>query len=293
MTPRVKRAAVDVVVPFAGDESELRDLLRRLARLDLADHDTVTVVDNRPPGAARVDDPRVISAPERQSSYFARNRGAARGDAEWLLFIDADVEPPPGLVDAYFAEPPEERDGVLAGAVVDEPLDPGGRQPLPARYAMLRGSMSQSNTLSGGDRPYAQTANCAVRRAAFDAVGGFRDDIRSGGDADLCFRVAGAGWRIASRPQAAVVHRSRRTLRKMLRQRARHGSGAAWLARNHPGTFERDTTWLGLAKWTVQSEARAGVALVRGHRDDAVVAFVDPLSEWAFQLGRRFPNEVE
>ena len=293
MTPRVKRAAVDVVVPFAGDESELRDLLRRLARLDLDDHDTVTVVDNRPPGAARVGDPRVISAPERQSSYFARNRGAARGDAEWLLFIDADVEPAPALVDAYFAEPPEERDGVLAGAVVDEPLDPGGRHPLPARYAMLRGSMSQSNTLSGGDRPYAQTANCAVRRVAFDAVGGFRDDIRSGGDADLCFRVAGAGWQIASRPQAAVVHRSRRTLRKMLRQRARHGSGAAWLARNHPGTFERDTTWLGLAKWTVQSEARAGVALVRGHRDDAVVAFVDPLSEWAFQLGRRFPNEVE
>src|SRR5829696_8758371 len=173
MPPRVNRAAVDVVVPFAGDESELRDLLRRLARLDLADDDSVTVVDNRPPGASPVDDPRVIAAPERQSSYFARNRGAERGGGEWLLFVDADVEPPPGLLDAYFAEPPDERDGVLAGAVVDEPLDPGGRHPLPARYAMLRGSMSQDNTLSGGERPYAQTANCAVRRAAFDAVGGF------------------------------------------------------------------------------------------------------------------------
>src|SRR4051794_189312 len=293
MAPRVKRAAVDVVVPFAGDEPELRDLLGRLARLDLGDDDTLTVVDNRPAGAAPLDDPRVVAAPERQSSYFARNRGAARGTAEWLLFIDADVDPPPGLVDDYFAEPPGERDGVLAGAVVDEPLEPGERHPLPARYAMLRGSMSQANTLSGGDRPYAQTANCAVRRAAFDDVGGFRDDIRSGGDADLCFRVADAGWAIVSRPQAAVVHRSRRTLRRMLRQRARHGSGAAWLARHHPGTFERDTSWLGLAKWTVQSEARAGVALARGRRDDAVVAFVDPLSEWAFQLGRRFSNEVE
>ena len=49
--------------------------------------------------------------------------------------------------------------------------------------------MSQRNTLTGV-RPYAQTAHCAVRRSAFEAVGGFREDIRSGGDADLCFRLA-------------------------------------------------------------------------------------------------------
>jgi cellulose synthase/poly-beta-1,6-N-acetylglucosamine synthase-like glycosyltransferase len=292
MTPWVQRAAVDVVVPFAGSEAELRDLLGRFERIDLGAGDTLTVVDNRPPGGPAVEDARVVAAPDRQSSYFARNRGAARGEAEWLLFIDADVEPPPGLLDAYFAEPPDEGDGVLAGAVVDEPLDPAERHVLSARYAMLRGSMSQDNTLSGA-RPYAQTANCAVRRAAFESVGGFRDDIRSGGDADLCFRVADAGWAIRARPQAAVVHRSRTKLRKMLRQRARHGSGAAWLAREHPGTFERGSTWLGLAKWTVQSEARAAVALARGRRDDAVVAAIDPLSEWAFQVGRRFPNEVE
>ncbi len=294
MTPRVQRAAaVDVVVPFAGSDAELRALLRTLDALELSDHDTLTVVDNRPAGAPPVDDPRVTAAPERQSSYFARNRGAACGSADWLLFIDADVEPPPGLVDAYFADPPGDGDGVRAGAVVDEPLDRDGHHPLAARYAMLRGSMSQDNTLAGGARPYAQTANCAVRRAAFEAVGGFRDDIRSGGDADLCFRLDDAGWGTVPRPGAAVVHRSRRTLARMLRQRARHGSGAAWLARQHPGTFERDSSWVGLAKWTLESEARAAASLARGRRDDAVLAAIDPLSEWAFQLGRFARNEVE
>src|SRR3954447_11218376 len=115
MAPRVKRAAVDVVVPFAGEEPELRDLLGRLARLELGAHDTITVVDNRPAGAPPPDDARVVAPPARQSSSYARNRGAARGAAEWLLFIDADVDPPPGLVDDYFADLPGERDGVLAG----------------------------------------------------------------------------------------------------------------------------------------------------------------------------------
>src|SRR3954447_2477501 len=239
MAPRVQRAAVDVVVPFAGGEPELRDLLGRLALLDLGEHDTVTVVDNRPAGAPPLDDPRVVAAPERQSSYFARNRGAARGAAEWLLFIDADVDPPPGLVDDYFAEPPGERDGVLAGAVVDEPLEPGERHPLPARYAMLRGAMSPANTLGGGDRPYAQTANCAVRRAAFEDVGGFRDDVRSGGDADLCFRLTAAGWGLEHRDEALALHRPRESVPALLRQLARHGAGAAWLDREHPGALPR------------------------------------------------------
>src|SRR4051812_47688759 len=98
MTPGAQRAAVDLVVPFAGRDAALRDLLERLDRVALDDADTLTVVDNRR-GASTADDPRVVAAPERQSSYFARNRGAARGTNEWLLFIDADVDPPPGLVD--------------------------------------------------------------------------------------------------------------------------------------------------------------------------------------------------
>jgi hypothetical protein len=77
-----------------------------------------------------------------------------------------------------------------------------------------------------------------------------------------------------------------------VRQRARHGSGAAWLARRHPGSFPR-ARWLGLAKWTVTSLAGASLARARGRRDDAVVAAVEPLLKWAFELGRLFPNEVQ
>src|SRR5947207_5717214 len=118
----MSRPAVDVVVPFVGSDEELADLLARLDALELADGDSLTVVDNG--RAARAADPRVIAAPQQQSSYYARNRGAERGSAPWLLFIDADVEPPRDLVDRYFDAEPADNTAVLAGAVEDAP--PGG-----------------------------------------------------------------------------------------------------------------------------------------------------------------------
>jgi hypothetical protein len=93
------------------------------------------------------------------------------------------------------------------------------------------------------------------------------------------------------RDGAAVLHRNRPSLRKLLKQRARHGAGAGWLARRHPGSFPR-RRWAGLAAWALTSEARAAVAAARGRRDDALIAAIDPLTVWAHELGRLLPNTV-
>ncbi len=155
------------------------------------------MVDNAPAGPSEpsgdISPAEMVRAPERQSAYHARNRGAAVGRAEWLVFLDADVEPVPDLIDRYFVDTPSPSTAVLVGAIRDQGAQPGHREPLAARYARLRGLMDEDNNLLQG-RPYAKTANCAIRRAAFDKVGGFSDDIRSGGDADICFRLSRAGW---------------------------------------------------------------------------------------------------
>jgi hypothetical protein len=278
----------DVVIPFSGSEAELRDLLRRVGALRLGAGDSLVVADNRPPGSSPVDDPRVVRAPGRQTSYHARNRGAEQGAAPWIVFLDADVDPPPELLDRYLDPPPGDDVAVLAGGVRDEAAGPGA--PPAARYAALHAPMDQRVTLRAGPWGYAQTANCAVRREAFAAAGGFTETIRSGGDADLCFRLRAAGWRLEERPDAAVTHRNRASLRGLARQRARHGAGAAWLDRRYPGSFPR-ALGLGTLVHSARELVRAGRCRARGDRDGAVVAAVGLVAHWAYELGRLLPNE--
>jgi cellulose synthase/poly-beta-1,6-N-acetylglucosamine synthase-like glycosyltransferase len=286
------RPSVDVVVPFRGSAQSLAGLVDTLSRLQLRNGDTVTIADNRPAGGEPVkarSSVRILPVPERQSSYYARNRAAERGSGDWLLFIDGDVHPPDDLLDRYFPEPAGERVGVLVGAVNDEEVGDGSAPT--ARFATLQRSMGQHNTLDLPGWGYAQTANCAIRRAAFEQVDGFNGVLRSGGDADICFRLRECGWTMERRDGAAVVHRNRTTLRKLLRQRARHGAGAEWLACHYPGSFPR-ARWLGLAKWACFSMVRAAADAVRGRRDEALVHAIEPLSVWAFNIGRLMTNTV-
>jgi hypothetical protein len=262
-----------VVVPFAGPAAELEALLVRVGSLALRAGDRVIVVDNRLDGD---DVPGAVPARGQPGSYYARNRGAAVGENPWLVFVDADVEIPPTLLDDYFAAPVPDGCGILVGAVDDEPGDSAA-----ARYAAAKGLMSQSVTLRRPQFAYAQTANCAVRREAFQAVGGFTADIRSGGDADLCFRIRDAGWTLAECPPARVRHRSRATLRALLRQRVRVGAGARWLEERYPGFAPRRPLL----------RVAAGVAL-RLVRSRSAVARVDALCDPAFQIGWRLPNRV-
>ena len=82
------------------------------------------VVDNTPGRAARAERSH---APEIHTPGYARNRGAAEGSAEWLVFIDADVTPAPDLLDRYFE--PAAGGGARRcwpGGIADEPVPPGG-----------------------------------------------------------------------------------------------------------------------------------------------------------------------
>jgi Glycosyltransferase like family 2 len=284
---------VDVVVPFRGSRAALDDLIDRFGAVELGPRDTLTIVDNTRSGASRgvalAPPLRVVHAPDYQSSYFARDRGAEIGTGEWIVFLDADVHVPPDLIARYLSDPPDEQSAVLAGGVRDQLPDDDARESLAGRYARLRGLMDHENNLRQF-RPYAKTANCAVRRTAFEAIGGFGGRMRSGGDADLCFRLAAAGWRLESCPGAAVDHTARRTLVHLLGQRARHGSGAEWLEGRYPGFAGPRLSWTSLIRNILTGGVAACGDFVRGQRDRALVRLMDPLSIAAFELGRRFPN---
>ena len=288
----MSRPAVDVVVPFGGPRDELDGLRARLGRLHLRPGDSVLIVDNTPKrlGAKVTGNGSVpiMRAAERRTPGYARNRGAVEGTAEWIVFFDADTEPREDLLDRYFEPEPAEATALIGGGVQDEPVASNGRPA--ARYQYMWAGLKQDNTFRLGSWGFPVTANVAVRRVAFEAIGGFRDDIRAGEDADLTYRLRAAGWSVERREEAAVTHRTRQTLGSFIRQQVLHAAGAAWLERHYPGSSPSDSR-LGVRPRAVHVAAGRLVAAARsGDRDRLVWAMCEPAQRLAWKYGRWLPN---
>jgi GT2 family glycosyltransferase len=280
------RPAVSVVVPFRGDRAAAAGTLEAMARIELGQADELVFADNTDEGvlaAVTGDGHRVVSATSERSSYHARNVGARAATAgAWLLFIDADCVPAPDLLDAYFSAPVPSSCGVLAGQISGDRSQRG----LMPRYARSRNYLSQTEGLHGKAGTAAATANLLVRRVAFDAVGGFAEGIRSGGDVDLCWRLRKAGWTLQYRHGAGVVHRHRETLRGFMDQVARYGAGARWLDVRHPGSSPRWPLVHGL----VGSAKDVATNLMRGRFEEATFRAIDGLGLVAHNVGYRTSN---
>ena len=255
-------------------------MLRAIGTIRRNPDDRMVVVNNGPVGMRAPAGVEVLEDSRVRSSYYARNAGARLAEEDWLLFIDGDCVPEPGLIDSYFAPLPEARAGAVAGAVV--PL--AGGEGLMERHARSRLLLDQG-VFMARERPFAATANLLVRREAWRAIGGFRE-VRSGGDVDFSWRLQAAGWELESRPGARVEHRHRDSLRSFLSQRGRYGGGAAWLAREHPGARPVARPLRGAARSLIGS---AGMA-VRGHGEEAAFLAIDALGYLAHAAGSRTSN---
>ncbi len=274
------RTPVSVVVPFAGGRTGADQLAANLARLNLRDRDELVVADNSAGGMPAVELPRrarVVRAAAERSAYHARNAGARDATCEWLLFLDADCAPSPGLVDAYFSEPVPARCGAVAGAVRADP----GQRALIARYARDRGFLNMAGASEGPGWRIAVAGNVIVRRTAFEAIGGFVEGIRSGGDVDISRRLLAAGWTIDARPRASVEHHHRERLLPFLATIARYAAGSRWLERRYPG---RSPRWPLVPQLGIAARDAAALA-VRGRREQATFRVLDGLGLVAHNVG--------
>ncbi|MEA2397925.1 MAG: hypothetical protein QOK25_1481, partial [Thermoleophilaceae bacterium] len=289
------RPGVSVVVPFLGDVEEQRATRGWMRRLRLGPGDEAILVDNGRAAAASgggggESDPgpdtavTTIRATGERSSYHARNVGARRAQGEWLLFLDADTRPPPSLLDDYFREPVDQRCGAVAGGVVAA----RDQRALVACYAASRRYLSQAAHFRDAHRPYGITANLLVRRAAWEGVGGFVEGIRSGGDADFCWRIQDAGWTLAYREPAAVEHRHRERLMPQLRQMARYSAAIAWMDRRLPGSSPRPPVLRRLGR----AAGGTGVWLAAGRPRRSLFSAIDGLVVIAEGVGWLMSNDA-
>jgi GT2 family glycosyltransferase len=234
----VSRPDYSVVMPFAGTAQAAGAAIRVLQELGARPGDELILVDNA--GTATSGDRggdgsghrvTIVRALDEPSPAYARNAGAAEATKDWILFLDADTEPAPGLLDALWGDGIEDDVGAVAGEIV--PAEGDGT--VAARYGSARSFLGQQAHQEHPFRPRAAAANLLVRRSAFEQLGGFFEGTRAAEDTDFTWRLQDAGWRLALRNEARVGHRYRTSLTELRRQWRGYAAGRAWLARRYEG----------------------------------------------------------
>jgi GT2 family glycosyltransferase len=229
----LSRPEVSVVMPFAGSGAAAQEALGALRSLDIEAGDELILVDNSGtvPDAAGAPPVTVIPAPGERSPAHARNVGAAHATRPWILFLDADTRPRPGLLSAFWAQAIGDDVGAVAGEIVPAPEG----ETLAARYGGARSFLGQEAHREHPFRPRAAAANLLVRRSVFEQLGGFYEGLLAAEDTDFTWRLQEAGWRLDLCRQAQVEHHYRSTVRELRRQWRSYAAGRAWLARRYDG----------------------------------------------------------
>lgn len=298
------RPAVSVVVPFAGKSTEAGAVIAMLESLSTAPGDELILSDNSgtasgpaSPAPSRV---KVVRATKEGSPSHARNAGAAHARNDWLLFLDADVQPPPDLIDLFFRESIDSKVGAITGDIAGIP----DTRTLAARYGTARNFLGQRSHVMNPFRPRASSANLLVRRAAFDQVDGYTEGIRAAEDTDLTWRLQDHGWTLAFNEHAVVRHAYRDSLRELGRQWRGYAAGAMWLSQRYPD-FKLDP---GLNRMVRRMLKRVGVGPGVAFRADGrgseasrqltawqrlQFLFVDCMLGVEEKIGHRKSNRVE
>ncbi len=178
----------------------------------------------------------VVDASARRGPSAARNAGAAAASGDKLAFCDADDVVQPGWL-AGCAAALGDAD-VVAGHLDLWSLN--GGPPAPAQAASTR---------QLGFLPAALGANLAVRRSAFDAVGGFDEELTTGEDIDLSWRLQLAGFRFAEAPSAVVAKRDRSRFDEVFRNARTYGRCGPVLFRRYRSEGARRDLTGALRAW--------------------------------------------
>jgi len=117
----------------------------------------------------------VVFEPHNQISR-ARNRGAAAARGEWLLFVDADSVPSPGLLHG------------MKAAIDSGRCLAGGSTIAPAGTFGFRTAIRAWNTISRVTR-WAAGAFIFCERVAFASIGGFSEELYATEELELFRRL--------------------------------------------------------------------------------------------------------
>jgi GT2 family glycosyltransferase len=152
---------------------------------------------------------RVMMRAAKRGPAVARNAAATTATGDVIVFIDADVvispEAPVRLMQAFQDHPAVD---AMFGAYDDHPADPG----FTSQYKNLAHAFVHRSSAAAARTFWAGLG--AVRRHAFQAVGGFDERFTrpSVEDIDFGYRLTAAGYQVVLDPVLSGCHLKRWTL---------------------------------------------------------------------------------
>jgi mycofactocin system glycosyltransferase len=236
--------SVTVVIPVKDRAGELARCLASLGRVRYpAEKLEIVVVDDGSadgtPEVARAVGATVVASGGRgRGPAAARNRGAAVARGDVLAFIDSDCVASEGWLAELaprFADP----EVVAVGGRVDGMHSSSSLDRYEAEMSSLCLGRRGRSGQGGHDTFYLPSCNLLVRRAAFAAAGGFREELQVGEDVDLTWRLRDRGGRIVYTPGGRIAHEHRNRLGPFLRRRFQYGTSEGLLQVLHPGRRKR------------------------------------------------------
>ncbi|HEX7824906.1 MAG TPA: mycofactocin biosynthesis glycosyltransferase MftF, partial [Mycobacterium sp.] len=239
---------VTVIIPVRDNAFGLTRLVRALRGM------RIVVVDDGSVLPVRAEDfdgtycnVTVLRHSRSKGPSAARNTGLAACETDFIAFLDSDVVPRRGWLEALLGHFCDPAVALVAPRIV------GLQEPenLVARYEAVRSSLDlghrEAPVVPYGTVSYVPSAAIICRRKALNDVGGFDETLKSGEDVDLCWRFIEAGARLRYEPIALVGHDHRTQLREWFVRKAFYGTSAAPLSVRHPGK----TAPLVISGWTL------------------------------------------
>lgn len=168
---------------------------------------------------------RVLHEPIPGRSH-ARNAGVRHARGDVIAFTDADCRVDRNWLTEIVPAVRDEGVGMAGGRILTE---------QPCNYVERFGEVihDHERAIKNSTPPHVITANCAARKSTLEAIGGFDPAFPRSQDADLAFRLWGAGHRMVFAGGAIVYHRNERTLRGLVHEGFLHGFWSVPLFERH------------------------------------------------------------
>jgi mycofactocin system glycosyltransferase len=260
---------VTIVIPVRDNLFGLRRVLAALRglRVVVVDDGSVSPVQTSDLGGVN-SHLEILRHPRSKGPAAARNTGLAACGTDFVAFLDSDVVPRRGWLEALLGHFSDPSVALVAPRIVGLSHSTN----VVARYEAVRSSLDlgrrEAPVVPYGTVSYVPSAAIICRRSALTEVGGFDETLQAGEDVDLCWRFVEAGARLRYEPIALVAHNHRVQLREWLTRKAFYGASAAPLSVRHPDKAAP----LVISGWTLVVWLLMGIGSSLGYLSSVAIA---------------------